>query len=127
MNLFKLTGLSILLFFSCRQKTQPTLFNIVDNSNINFENKLVETKDFNVFKYRNFYNGGGVAVGDLNNDGLPDVFFTANEGSNKLYLNKGNFHFEDISLKAGFTDKKQWSTGVVFVDINADGNGGYQQ
>lgn len=121
MNLFKLTGLSVLLFISCRQKTPPTLFSIVDNSNINFENKLVETKDFNVFKYRNFYNGGGVAVGDLNNDGLPDIFFTANQGSNKLYLNKGNFQFEDISSKAGFTDKKQWSTGVVFVDINADG------
>ena len=121
MNLFKLTGLSVLLFFSCRQKTQPTLFSLVDNSNINFENKLVETKEFNVFKYRNFYNGGGVAVGDLNNDGLPDVFFTANQGSNKLYLNKGNFQFEDISSKAGFTEKKQWSTGVVFVDINSDG------
>ncbi len=75
----------------------------------------------NVFKYRNFYNGGGVAIGDLNNDGLPEVFFTANQGANKLYLNKGNLQFEDISEKTGFVNKKQWSTGVVFVDINADG------
>lgn len=97
------------------------MFTLVENSKIDFQNTLTETKDFNVFKYRNFYNGGGVAVGDLNNDGMPEVFFTANQGANKLYLNKGNFLFEDISDKAGFTNKKQWSTGVVMVDINADG------
>ena len=97
------------------------LFTLIENSAINFENKIIETKNLNVFNYRNFYNGGGVAVGDLNNDGLPDIFFTANQGANKLYLNKGNFQFEDISIKAGFVEKKQWSTGVVFVDINADG------
>lgn len=111
----------LLLFFSCREKNKQPLFTLLENTNIQFQNKLEETKEFNVFKYRNFYNGGGVGVGDINNDGLPDVFFTANEGSNKLYLNKGNFRFEDISNKAGFSDKKQWSTGVVFVDINNDG------
>ena len=122
MHLLRLTVfLFFIFFFSCRQESQPTLFTLVDASQINFENRLIETEDFNVFKYRNFYNGGGVAVGDLNNDGLPDVFFTANQGSNKLYLNKGNFQFEDISAKAGFINKKQWSTGVVFVDINGDG------
>ncbi len=110
-----------LLLLSCNQNKQKTLFSLVDNSNINFENHIAETKNLNVFNYRNFYNGGGVAAGDLNNDGLPDLFFTANQGANKLYLNKGNFQFEDISSKAGFTDKKQWSTGVVFADINADG------
>lgn len=101
---------------------------------INFENRVSNTRDFNIFSYRNFYNGGGVATGDINNDGLPDIFFTANMGSNKLYLNKGNFKFEDISAKAGFTDKTQWSTGVVMIDINNDGwldiyvcNAGYQQ
>ena len=97
------------------------MFTLLDNSNINFTNKLTESKNFNVFNYRNFYNGGGVAIGDLNNDGLPDIFFTANQGPNKLYLNKGNLKFEDISAKAGFGDKKQWSTGVVLVDINGDG------
>ena len=97
------------------------MFSLVNESGIDFTNTLTETKDFNVFKYRNFYNGGGVAAGDLNNDGLPDIFFTANQGSDKLYLNKGNFKFEDISIKAGFTEKNRWGTGVVFVDINADG------
>ena len=122
MNVWRLTLiLAALLLFSCNHKSEKTLFSLVTDSNINFENKLQETKNLNVFNYRNFYNGGGVAVGDLNNDGLPDVFFTANQGSNKLYLNKGNFVFEDISAKAGFTEKKQWSTGVVFVDINGDG------
>ena len=111
----------LLLSFSCKQKKPPTLFSEVDNSNINFVNSITESKEFNVFKYRNFYNGGGVATGDLNNDGLPEVFFTANQGANKLYLNKGNFQFEDISVIAGFDEKKQWSTGVVMVDINADG------
>jgi len=109
------------LFFSCNKKGEKALFTPVDNSNIHFINKLTESKNFNVFNYRNFYNGGGVAIGDLNNDGLPDVFFTSNQGANKLYLNKGNMKFEDISAKAGFGEKKQWSTGVVFVDINGDG------
>lgn len=111
----------ILVFFSCHQPTQKPLFSLVENSNINFENTITETRELNVFNYRNFYNGGGVAVGDLNNDGLPDIFFTANQGANKLYLNKGNLKFEDISEKAGFSTKRQWSTGVVFVDINNDG------
>ncbi len=111
----------VLPYLSCRQKQKDGLFSLVENSAVHFENKLTESSNFNVFNYRNFYNGGGVAIGDLNNDGLPDIFFTANQGSNKLYLNKGNFQFEDVSEKAGFTAKKQWSTGVVLVDINNDG------
>ncbi len=111
----------LLIVIACKQKKENTLFTEVANSNIQFVNTLTESKEFNVFKYRNFYNGGGVATGDLNNDGLPEVFFTANQSANKLYLNKGNLQFEDISAKAGFGEKKQWSTGVVFVDINADG------
>jgi len=114
-------GICILFLFACKGRKNDTLFSLVKDSNIDFVNTLEESKDYNVFKYRNFYNGGGVATGDINNDGLTDVFFTANQGSNKLYINKGNFRFEDISEKAGFKDKKQWSTGVVFVDINADG------
>lgn len=122
MNLLKISTLAFtILLLSCHDTNQKPLFTLIENSHINFENKLTETKDQNVFNYRNFYNGGGVAIGDLNNDGLPDVFFTANQGANKLYLNKGSFQFEDISVKAGFTDKKQWSTGVVLVDINGDG------
>jgi hypothetical protein len=115
------SAICFLLFFSCGQKNKAALFTLATDSNIHFENTIRETKEFNVFKYRNFYNGGGVGIGDLNNDSLPDVFFTANEGSNKLYLNKGGFRFEDVSERAGFTAKKQWSTGVVMVDVNADG------
>ena len=92
-----------------------------DRTGINFSNTVHDTKELNILNYRNFYNGGGVAIGDINNDGLADVFLTANQGSNKLYLNKGNFKFEDISDKAGFREKRQWSTGVVMVDINNDG------
>jgi len=93
----------------------------MDNTGIHFINTVHDTKELNILNYRNFYNGGGVAIGDINNDGLADIFFTANQGSNKLYLNKGNFKFEDISSRAHFESKKQWSTGVVMVDINNDG------
>lgn len=113
-------GLIVGLLVSCKSKQSETLFEEV-KTNIQFSNTLKESDEFNVFKYRNFYNGGGVATGDLNNDGLPEVFLTANQSSNKLYLNKGNFEFEDITEKAGIVYDGEWSTGVVFVDINADG------
>ncbi|MCA6479532.1 MAG: VCBS repeat-containing protein, partial [Chitinophagaceae bacterium] len=122
MRVFLQFILPLFLFLSCGKSQKETArFSPLDNTAIEFQNKIQETKEFNVFKYRNFYNGGGVATGDINNDGLADVFFTANQGSNKLYLNKGNLQFEDISAKAGFTNKPQWSTGVVLVDINNDG------
>ena len=111
-----------MIMFSCRQKmAEKTLFTLMDSTGIQFSNAVHDTKELNILNYRNFYNGGGVAIGDINNDGLADVFFTANQGSNKLYLNKGNLKFEDISDKAGFREKKQWSTGVVMADINNDG------
>lgn len=112
----------LLTVISCGNKEKiKATFSLEQNTGINFTNTIQNTPDFNIFSYRNFYNGGGVAIGDINNDGLADIFFTANMGSNKLYLNKGEFKFEDISAKAGFTEKKDWSTGVVFVDINHDG------
>ena len=114
--------ITILIFSSCKnQAAQQSLFTLMNQTGIDFINKVQDNKELNILNYRNFYNGGGVATGDINNDGLPDIFFTANQGSNKLYLNKGNFKFEDISNKAGFKNKKQWSTGVVMVDINNDG------
>jgi enediyne biosynthesis protein E4 len=114
----------VIILGSCKNaSTEQSMFTQLPSSHtgITFANNIIDSKDFNVFSFRNYYNGGGVATGDINNDGLPDVFFTANMGSNKLYLNKGNLKFEDISAKAGFIEKLQWSTGVVFVDINNDG------
>jgi hypothetical protein len=100
-----------------------TLFTLLDakDTGIDFLNKVKNQKNFNIFKYRNFYNGGGVAIGDINNDGLADIYLTGNMVANKLYLNKGNFEFEDISESAGIEGNKPWSTGVVMVDINQDG------
>src|SRR5262245_8276722 len=98
--------LMIANFFSCkREKNKPILYTIEQNTGINFFNKVENTKDFNICTYQNFYNGGGVAIGDVNNDSLPDVFMTSNMDANKLYLNKGNFKFEDISIKAGIEEK----------------------
>jgi hypothetical protein len=107
---------------SCKStsEVQP-IFQLMGSTGINFVNTVQDSDDFNIFSYRNFYNGGGVAIGDINNDGLADVFFTANMGSNKLYLNKGNFQFIDITKVSGINKKDDWSTGVVMVDINHDG------
>lgn len=110
--------------FSCKTESKKnTLFTLLSPSEtgIDFTNQLDYDKDFNVYRYRNFYNGGGVAVGDINNDGLPDVYMGSNMHDNKLYLNKGNFHFEDITEKAGVAGKKKWSTGVTMADVNGDG------
>lgn len=111
----------VLLLISCKTESNDTLFELEKNTGIGFSNDLTESRDFNVFQYRNFYNGAGVAIGDINNDGLADVFFTGNQVANRLYLNEGNLQFKDISEKAGFGEKKQWSTGVSMVDINMDG------
>ncbi|RYF99412.1 MAG: CRTAC1 family protein, partial [Chitinophagaceae bacterium] len=88
---------------------------------IDFNNVVQDTKEENGFYFRNFYNGGGVGIGDINNDGLADVFMTSNLGDNKLYLNKGDWKFDDISNKAGLKQDSMWSTGVVFTDVNTDG------
>ena len=87
-----------------------------------FENRLTETQDVNVFTYRNYYNGGGVALGDLNGDGLPEVILTSNMGENRLYLNLGNYRFRDITDVSGLKKKEgRWSTGVTLADVNGDG------
>ena len=121
-NFFFCVFLCAVLLLSCRnKKTSQPLFQLMENTGIDFDNKVEDDRKENSFLFRNFYNGGGVAIGDINNDGLADIFFTANQDSNKLYLNKGNFRFEDISQSAGIVSDDMWSTGVVFVDINNDG------
>ncbi len=104
-------------------KAVEELFELRDNQaiGIEFSNDLTYSNDFNVYKYRNFYNGGGVAIGDINNDGLSDVFMTANQGANRLFLNKGDWQFEDITETAGVGGERAWSTGVTMADVNADG------
>lgn len=110
------------MMISCKD-TKPVLFSLTDESDtgIDFRNNLQPSKEIDIMKYTYFYNGGGVAVGDINNDGLQDVFFTGNMVKNRLYLNKGNFEFENITQSSNVTSKQGWSTGVTMVDINNDG------
>ena len=88
---------------------------------VRFENRLEDSRELNVFTYRNYYNGGGVAIGDLNGDGLPELMLTANLGGNRLYLNEGKFRFRDITDEARVGGKGYWATGVTFADVNGDG------
>ena len=117
-------------FFSCAKESKKLedfatdkLFTLLPASytGIDFSNDLKYSEQFNAYTFHYFYNGGGVAVGDINNDGLPDLFFCSNEGPDRLYLNKGNFQFEDITQKAGIFTTGLWSTGVTFADVNGDG------
>ncbi len=102
-------------------RTSSLFTNITQQSGVDFHNDLHFTEQLNPYTYRNFYNGAGVAIGDINNDGLLDIYFAGNQVDNKLYLNQGNFQFTDISEAAGVASKGVWSTGVTFADINADG------
>lgn len=93
-----------------------------DRTGVHFDNKVKDKKDFNIINYLYFYDGGGVAVGDINNDGKPDLFFVSNTGKNKLYLNEGHLHFKDITKQAGVAGSPGgWSTGVTMADVNGDG------
>src|SRR6056297_222434 len=111
-------------FTSCNQSGSETLFVTLDpgETGITFENELLFQEDFNIYTYRNFYDGGGVAVGDLTGDGLPDIYLVNNMGQNSLYFNRGNFQFEEVTDQAGVAGKGDWSTGVSLVDINGDGH-----
>jgi hypothetical protein len=101
----------------------PPLFDLLkpESTGVTFANTLPEKPDFNILNYLYYYNGGGVAVGDIDGDGLPDLYFTSNLGPNKLYRNKGNYQFEDITDKAGVADSIGWKTGVTMADVNGDG------
>ncbi|MGA1772219.1 MAG: FG-GAP-like repeat-containing protein, partial [Flavobacteriaceae bacterium] len=121
MKSLKYLCLSVIVFWGCSSDKDQRFVSVAHQSGISFENTLSYTESFNPYTYRNFYNGGGVALGDINNDGLQDLFFTGNLVSNKLYLNKGQWRFEDITQSAGVASPDVWSTGVTFVDINSDG------
>ena len=116
MRYFFLSYLLLLLAGSCKKESK--LFILRDDTGIKFENTLDYTEDFNPYTYRNFYNGAGVSVGDINNDGLIDIYITGNIVPNKLYLNLGNFKFRDITNQAGVACENVWSTGSALVDIN---------
>ncbi len=134
-KIISLTSILIVIF-SCKtdkgnestikQENQPKkdyLLNLISNNhtNIHFSNQVIETYDANYLNYEFIYNGSGVAVGDINNDGLEDVYFGGNSADDKLYLNEGDFKFKDISSVLGLKNLKGWSTGINMVDINADG------
>ncbi len=114
-----------IIFLSCHSKKEnkPYLFEALEakRTGLDFVNKLTATADFNMFKYMYFYNGAGVGTGDFNQDGLADLFFASNQGQNKLYLNRGNLHFDDVTAAAKIPNDGGWSTGVSVVDINNDG------
>lgn len=118
--------LIIFFLFSCRGKKevqQPVLFEALDSktTGIDFTNKLTPTAEFNMFKYMYFYNGAGVGVGDFNNDGLSDIFFSSNQDENKIFLNEGGLKFKDVTKETKIPQDGGWSTGVSVVDINNDG------
>lgn len=127
--------MSILLLWSCQTDTNntsvevnkvkpgPTQFDLLSpaQSGVDFNNQIEETNEFHHLLWESVFYGGGVAIGDLNNDKLPDLYFTGNQVKDALYLNKGEMKFEDISKKAGLGISDSWSTGVAMVDINADG------
>ncbi len=117
--------LIFILLISCKQESQnpKPLFQLLspEETGINFRNELSYTEQVNPYTFRNFYNGAGVALGDINNDGLLDVFFAGNQTSNKLFLNQGNLKFIDITQEAGLNSTGSWSTGVSMADINNDG------
>jgi len=108
---------------ACGRTPRNTVFTALPASqtHIDFRNDIREDENFNILTYEYLYNGGGVAVGDVNGDGLPDLYFTANMGPDKLYLNKGNMQFEDVTDKAGVAGRGHWKTGAVMADVNGDG------
>ena len=128
----KITNIVVLLSsFICmagchsshKETEQEALFELLpsETTGIHFKNTVIDSKEMSILNYHNFYNGGGVAIGDINNDGKPDIYLTSNQGENKLYINKGNFKFEDITTKAGLHSNHKWHTGVTMADVNGDG------
>jgi hypothetical protein len=122
-NAVRLCSFSFLIFFLVSCNKPKTLFRQLssDHTHIDFNNRITETDSINILDFSNVYNGGGVGFGDFNNDGLQDIYFTGNLVANKLYLNKGNMQFQDITKEAGVDGEGKWCRGVAMVDINNDG------
>ncbi len=117
-------SLVMIIFASgCEQSATTSILTLAppDQTGIHFANRIAENDTFNILSYEYIYNGGGVGIGDFNQDGLQDLFFSANTADNQLYLNKGDFQFEDVTEKAGVAGKGRWCSGVAVGDINGDG------
>lgn len=126
MRLWLTYGVALVAIITVSCKNEPakdTLFvkMLPEQTHVEFVNKVEGDDELNIFNYRNFYNGGGVAIGDVNNDSLPDVFLISNMGKNQLYINKGDLEFENVTEKAGIGGGRAWSTGAAMADVNADG------
>ncbi|MCZ8134017.1 MAG: VCBS repeat-containing protein, partial [Algoriphagus sp.] len=123
---WSILGLGLLGWSSCGKKEieQPSepLFELKtpEQTGLLFENRLISTPEINILEYLYFYNGGGVAAGDIDQDGLIDLYFSGNQVPNKLFRNRGNFQFEDITQSAGVSGDGGWSTGVTMADVNGD-------
>ena len=117
----QLPAFLLLIFFSSCKEQKLFIQVNPDHTGIHFQNRIMSSDSLNILHYLYYYNGGGVAVGDINNDGLEDIYFTSNQQSNKLYLNKGNFRFQDITDQAHVQGGGNWKTGVTMADVNADG------
>ncbi|WP_373517516.1 VCBS repeat-containing protein [Pricia sp.] len=115
--------LLIIVVYSCQKEDDSKQFTLLSSKNtgIDFKNRIQETEEFNVLTYGYLYNGGGVSIGDLNNDSLPDIYFTGNMVGSHLYMNKGDFEFEEIAKEAGVFAEGLWNTGTTMADVNADG------
>ena len=120
--LFKFLLFLSLLFFAYRSIAQTSFTSLSSSqTEVTFKNQITENESFNFFHFDYFYNGGGVAIGDINNDGLQDIYFTSNQAEDKLYLNLGDFKFKDITVEANININNGWHSGVTMADVNGDG------
>jgi len=117
-----LLALIVAVMIGCTSSSEHLFLELSpQRTGVKFVNKVEETETLNILNLEYFYNGGGVAVGDFNRDGLEDLYFTANLADNHLYLNKGNFKFKDVTAASGVAGRERWKSGVAVVDINGDG------